>query len=110
MTLELIFFIIVLVVFAFRVGWIAREIHAKNAIKELLDSVDPELIEPQGHPTPRISVNIEKYQGQYFAYDRDSNFLGQGESLAELHRTLSKRFPGTEFTISEENAKDLDTV
>lgn len=94
-----IFFYLISVYFAFRVGWKAREVHAMRLVGELTQAVEQE----EETETP-IRVVIEKHSDGFFVYNmEDHSFMAQGSDRNELEKNLISRYPGKNFAANHDN-------
>lgn len=49
-----------------------------------------------------VILEIERVGSQYFAYNDEGKFLGQGLDFKELFQTLKSRYPGQNFRIQKD--------
>jgi len=50
-------------------------------------------------------IDVEREQGQYYAYAATGEFLAQGQNFRDMFNTIKKRFPGRSFRINKYNPK-----
>lgn len=50
-------------------------------------------------------IDVEREQGQYYAYATTGEFLAQGQDFRSMFETIKNRFPGRSFRINKYNAK-----
>lgn len=50
-------------------------------------------------------IDVEREQGQYYAYATTGEFLAQGPDFKAMFETIKCRFPGRSFRINKYNAK-----
>ena len=53
-------------------------------------------------------IDVEREQGQYYAYANTGEFLAQGQNFRDMLDTIKKRFPGRSFRINKYNPKLTD--
>ena len=83
-----------------------KKVEARHDIdieKLLIDVVnDLEDIEQQTKLSER-AVNVERVDGQYFAYAVDGEFLAQGADFRTMFETIKQRFPNMNFRVQKLN-------
>lgn len=50
-------------------------------------------------------IDMEREQGQYYAYATTGEFLAQGQDFRAVFETIKKRFPNRSFRVNRVNAK-----
>lgn len=50
-------------------------------------------------------IDIDREQGQYYAYSQKGEFLAQGQDFRSLLESIKGRFPGRSFRINKYNPK-----
>lgn len=95
-----VFFYIISLAVAFRLGWTARELHAKKILSELA-----KMAEEHAKETDKsIRIKIEKSDHGFFVYSmEDDTFMAQGSTRSELEENLVARYPGKTFAAKHEN-------
>jgi hypothetical protein len=92
------------VVLGFRLGWVAREMHAKRILREMVEMVDDS--EEENDET--IAITIDKHNDQFFVYSlHDSTFMAQGSTRQEVEKHLEQQFPGKKFVATHQNLIDV---
>lgn len=78
---------------------IMREIKRMEAEQQLDDDVEN---------NRETVIDIDRQQGQYYAYASSGEFLAQGEDFKTMFERIKSRFPGRSFRINKYNAKLTD--
>lgn len=100
-------FIIVVWIMGACFGWGARERHAERQLKRFMERVEEKV--DQEYDESIIHISIEKHNGMFFVYNKDTNeFMGQGTTRRELEQNLAKRFPEKKFAADKENLRILN--
>lgn len=77
------------------IGWFAREEHAKRNLRRLQMETFKYLKEIADNT---IMLQITEQNGDIFAYNKDTgSFVAQANSMEDLIKDLSIRFPSTTF-------------
>jgi hypothetical protein len=88
--------------FAFWLGWNAREAHAAFVIHKWMEDAKEEYDNDEEY----VHVSLEKHDGVLFCYDKESKrFITQATNREELEKNLSEIFPGKKFAVSSEDLK-----
>lgn len=108
-TLVYIFFFCICMYFAFRLGWVAREVHAKKVLEQITTQALENVEELQKEVDNNlIRVKIERYNDHFFVYNmEDHSFMAQGLDRKELEKNLADRYPGKKFAAKEENLVEM---
>lgn len=93
--------LVLCIVLGFRLGWVAREIHAKRILSEMVEmSVETD--------DDTIAITIDKHNEQFFVYSlSDSTFMAQGSTRQEVEKQLEQQFPGKKFIATHQNLIDV---
>jgi hypothetical protein len=84
-------------------GWVAREVYAKNEVNKMISRMEDE---EDGEDIVRIY--FEKEQGFLFAYNYDTDeFIAQGPDKDSLLTAMVGRFPNTKFIVEKEKLENL---
>ena len=105
------FFIIGFCVFviAFRLGWVAREAHAKKVLSEMVEHIEEQ--EQDAEKENTIAITIDKHNDHYFVYRLgDSAFMAQGASRQELEKRLEESYPGKKFLATHKNLVEVGFI
>lgn len=104
-TLVYFFFYLVSIFFAFRIGWKAREVHAKHVLSKFTEEV---LENAEKEESNIVRVKIERFNDHFFVYNmEDHSFMAQGSDRKELEKNLADRYPGKKFAAKEENLVEM---
>lgn len=100
--MEFIFILIVCGVASFFLGWKAREVAAKKAILEMIDSTN------EAYKDKIINVYIEKVNNQFFLYNKDTGaFITEVKSKNELMNFIQEKYTDKTVMIKRD---DLDLL
>jgi hypothetical protein len=102
---------IILVLVAFALGWFLRGMSLMNAMfknpdkmidllqqyKEVKDSDDDEPVSK----TDEILLDIQREQGNYYAYSSQGQFLAQGADFRSMFQSIKDRYPNKQFRIDK---------
>lgn len=89
-------------------GWTAREKHAINRTKNLVEEIQEQV---QEVVKDMIPIVVEKHQNTLYVYNKENNeFMAQGANVQELEENLNKRYPGKRFACSEEHMSLLKVM
>jgi len=92
-------------IFAFWIGWTLRQAVAIWKLGQFAKQLEQEV--KQDEEDGMIFISIEKYNGQFFVYDKDSNFLAQGLTREEIEKKLGDLFPGRNFACKKDNLREV---
>jgi hypothetical protein len=96
--------LILCVVLGFRLGWVAREMHAKRILRDMVEMVD----DSEEDDDDPIAITIDKHNDQFFVYSlSDSTFMAQGSTRQEVEKHLQQQFPGKQFVATHQNLIDV---
>ena len=97
--LAIIFSQLIVLGIGFHLGWKARERHAKEVLKSLVQE-----IEEDTNTEAEIKITIDKHNDCYYVYRmEDQSFMAQGKTRNELEHSLMKLFPGKKFACAHDN-------
>lgn len=106
--MEIILMLLVMV-FCFIGGWVAREAYAVRRLDNLMINLEDTLKEKfEEELENMIPIKIEYDNSTFFVYNNDDNsFMAQGSSRKELEQNLEKRYPGRRFAARPENLREV---
>jgi hypothetical protein len=97
--LVIIFSQLIVLGIGYHLGWNARERHAKEVLKSLVQG-----IEEDTNTEDEIKITIDKHNDCYYVYRmEDQTFMAQGKTRNELEHSLMKLFPGKKFACAHDN-------
>jgi hypothetical protein len=97
--------LVVAVIIAYKIGWIAREYHARATIDNFVQYMEAKQEEATEGLIPII---IEKVDGVFYVYSgQDNTFMAQGKNRRDLEDALDKRYPGKKFAALPSNLKEV---
>jgi hypothetical protein len=83
-------------------GWKARETQLLKLIEKL------EGLEEQEETEAPTQIVVEEHHGILYVYDKtDNTFMAQGKNRNEVEEALATRFPGRQFSASQEHLDKL---
>lgn len=98
--------IVLALVGGIRLGWVARERHAKKLLESLAVQIE-ESIEHQLEEDT-IAITIDKHEDGYFVYRMDDQmFLAQGSTRHELEKRLATSYPEKQFVATYDNLHEV---
>lgn len=101
--MELIILICVAII-AYKIGWLAREYHAKATIHRFFHHMEQQEEENE----VMIPIVIEKVENIFYVYNgEDKTFMAQGKTRRDLEEALDKRYPGKKFAALPGNLKEV---
>jgi len=75
-----------------------------RALRSVAHLLASEIIK-ENQPALPVDLEIEKLQGQYYAYAPDSEFLAQGKDFKDLIENIKARFPDRKFKLAKFDAQ-----
>ena len=101
--LAIIFSQLIVLGIGYHLGWNARERHAKEVLKSLVQE-----IEEDTNTEAEIKITIDKHNDCYYVYRmEDQTFMAQGKTRNELEHSLMKLFPGKKFACAHDNLVEV---
>lgn len=95
--------LVLCIVLGFRLGWVAREAHAKRILSEMIEMSNE--TDDDDEPIP---ITIDKHNDEFFVYSlSDSTFMAQGSTPQEVEKHLQQQFPGKTFVATHQNLIDV---
>ena len=102
--LAIIFGQLIVLGIGFHLGWNARERHAKEVLKSLVQEIEQDT----ENDDTEIKITIDKHNDCYFVYRmEDQTFMAQGKTRNELEHNLMKLFPGKKFACARDNLVEV---
>jgi len=97
--LVIIFSQLIVLGIGYHLGWNARERHAKEVLKSLVQEIEEDTT-----TEAEIKITIDKHNDCYYVYRmEDQTFMAQGKTRNELEHSLMKLFPGKKFACAHDN-------
>jgi hypothetical protein len=104
--LAIIFGQLIVLGIGFHLGWNARERHAKEVLKSLVQDIEEDT--QREVDESEIKITIDKHNDCYFVYRmEDQTFMAQGKTRNELEHNLMKLFPGKKFACTRDNLVEV---
>ena len=101
--LAIIFSQLIVLGIGFHLGWNARERHAKEVLKSLVQEMEEDT-----NTEAEIKITIDKHNDCYYVYRmEDQTFMAQGKTRNELEHSLMKLFPGKKFACTHDNLVEV---
>lgn len=101
--LTIIFSQLIVLGIGYHLGWHARERHAKEVFKSLVQEM-----EEDANTEAEIKITIDKHNDCYYVYRmEDQSFMAQGKTRNELEHSLMKLFPGKKFACAHDNLVEV---
>lgn len=102
-------FELIVVIFAFVIGWYAREWHATIVMNRFMNRFEEKTRDAlEKIQENLIKIKIEKHNDMFFVYGlEDDEFMAQGSTRKELEDNLRKRYPGKTFAAESDNLKEV---
>jgi hypothetical protein len=102
--LAIIFGQLIVLGIGFHLGWNARERHAKEVLKSLVQEIEQDT----ENDDTEIKITIDKHNDCYFVYRmEDQTFMAQGKTRNELEHNLMQLFPGKKFACARDNLVEV---
>ena len=103
--LAIIFGQLIVLAIGFHLGWNARERHAKEVLKSLVQDMEEDT---RKEADDEIKITIDKHNDCYFVYRmEDQTFMAQGRTRKELEDRLMQSFPGKKFACARDNLVEV---
>jgi len=104
--LAIIFGQLIVLGIGFHLGWNARERHAKEILKSLVQDIEEDTRKEDDENT--IKIRIDKHNNCYYVYRmEDETFMAQGKTRNELEHSLMQLFPGKKFACNHDNLVEV---
>ena len=92
---------LLIIIFAFVLGWFAREWFAMRKINVMISRMEE-------ISSNVIRIKIQRVNGMLYIHNMETHeFMAQGNTRKQLEQNLSKRFPDTKFAATAENLKEV---